>query len=169
MQTLAKVLVVAVCALVAVSPAVARAARAAALDEQPKAKVWKVFQCRDAQGVRAYQDVPCARTAVDARTLQLSDYAPTLATAKRMKAAQLSEAKRFAAWERDSLSRLPPSLGGTARAAASPISHSGPRAPSRCDLARAARDTAYRERANAMTFNERRALLDHIDIACGAP
>jgi hypothetical protein len=162
------------CCLVAMllsfAPPMADAKRArpqsAQIEADAPAPQRQVFHCRDAGGVPMYQDVPCPRGATHVRTLRMAEYVPP---SSLVKAAQKRENKLISAWERASMSRLPASLGGTARAAPVTAPSRGPRAPTACDIARAERDRAYLERPNAIPFDERRAMLDQIGIACGGP
>lgn len=123
----------------------------------------KLFVCRDAGGHVSFVDDGCPQ-ARERREIAL-----TAAPTKR-KTASDADAKQIAAWEKASRSRLPTSLGGTARSgngngarhrAATADRHDA------CSSARSAQAKAERERSFQLGFDERRRLSDAVLSACG--
>lgn len=126
----------------------------------------KLFACRDARGHVAFVDRGCPN-AGERREVALAE--PTTPS----KAATGADAKQIAAWEQASRARLPASLGGTSRSAATAAPRSRSARNDRndrndaCTNARVAQAKAERERSFQMGFDERRRLSDAVLSACG--
>jgi hypothetical protein len=132
----------------------------------------EIHRCRQADGVVAFQAVPCAH---DAHALGSTPIDPVPAHPSAARASR-EERQRIEAWSRHSRGRLAPSLGGReprapaasrSRAPATRGSEAGAGAAVACASARHARELAYRRDGNRMGFDRRRELQDAVSTACG--
>lgn len=123
-----------------------------------------VFECRAPDGRVSFQDHGCAPTATQ-REIALA--APRQV---RDAAAREHDAGQIATWEKSSRSRLPASLGGSARGGSTATkrrSASRQTRPDSCAIARSEQARQTRERSFEMGFDERRRLSDTVLLACG--
>jgi hypothetical protein len=124
-----------------------------------------------------FGDTPCDVAAPEQSTLTLRDPTPeqrkqdaALAETRARTYAQ-AESRRIAQLESDAASRLPVSLGGSAKPVAKTTASARAAAPDpkqrACASAKSKRDKAYREHGNDMDFDARRRLQDQMSAACG--
>ena len=136
----------------------------------------EVYRCRTPDGALRFGDTPCPDAAVEPAKVTLRDPSPA---ERRRDSAQAearargyaeTDARRIAELEAAAASRLPPSLGGDARAsAARPSAQGTPGSDAKqraCAGAMAKRDKAYREHGHDMDFDTRRRLQDELGAAC---
>jgi len=136
----------------------------------------EVYRCRTPDGALRFGDTPCPVAAAETAMVTLRDPTPA---ERRRDSAQAearargyadAEARRIAQLEAEATSRLPPTLGGSARAPAARATAQHAQNPDpkehACAGAKANRDKAYRERGNKMNFDERRRLQDAVGTAC---
>jgi len=127
----------------------------------PPCRAGSIFECRDAQGHRSFQDHSCTGAKMQSEIV--------IASSAPLRKGQDLDARLIAAWEKSSRSRLPASLGGTTRSAvrASGSRSRAPGPPDACISRRETQARALRERGFEMGFDERRRLSDAVLNACG--
>ena len=136
----------------------------------------EIYRCRTPDGALRFGDTPCPVAATEPAMVTLRDPTPA---ERRRDSAQAearargyaeAEARRIAQLDAEAASRLPPTLGGSARAPAARATAQHAQNPDpkerACAGAKASRDKAYRERGNEMNFDERRRLQDAVGAAC---
>ena len=155
----------------------------------------EVHRCVTDDGALRFGDTPCPAAAGAQSTVTLADPSPEQRrraqadAATRARSYADGEARRIAALDAASASRLPVSLGGAERTARTnviaparsgraaesnrdPRQRAQPRPVSKagearaCDAARTRRERAYREHGNDMGFDARRRLQDALAAAC---
>ena len=134
----------------------------------------ELFVCTGRDGVRAYQDAPCAESSAGiVRVLPDQPLDDPRLQSERLARSRAQQARELDAQqsrlERAARGALPASLGGSEPRAsrAAPARRAAQRTPSACDAARERRERAYRRDGNRMDFARRRELQDALDEACG--
>jgi hypothetical protein len=119
----------------------------------------ELYVCERPGAARAFQDTPCADPGA-AQSIRAVADPPVAAVPLSAGAMRL---------ERAALAALPESLGGAAPhpARANGVRRERAAAADACTHARERRERAYRRDGNRMSFDQRRALQDAMNDACG--